>query len=107
MGDGLHARAEARSLELHRAIAERLRRDPAVLERARALVRRWLAGGTVSGRWAGRWAEILGRPLPEIEALLVDPGQEARDLRQTSPFAGVLSPRERWRIGGYTGRGAR
>jgi hypothetical protein len=106
MGDGLHARAEERSLALHRAVAERLRRQPLLLETASARVRRWLADGTVSAPWARRWAELLSRPVDEVAAALVDTSQEARDLRQSSPFAGVLSPRERWTIGGYTGAGA-
>lgn len=91
-----HASAERRSLELHRLVAERLRRDPALLEPARSRVRLWLRDATVSRHWAEAWAALLARPLPDILAVLVDPGQRARDLRQSSPFAGVLSPRERW-----------
>jgi hypothetical protein len=91
-----HASAERRSLELHRLVAERLRRDPALLERARGRVRGWIGHGTVSRHWAEAWDALLARPLPDILAVLVDPGQRARDLRQNSPFAGVLSPRERW-----------
>jgi hypothetical protein len=30
--------------------------------------------------------------------LLVDDDEEARSLRQATPFAGALKPRERWRI---------
>lgn len=96
MTDGAHAAAEARSLELHRVVAERLRADPALLEAARQRVGTWIRDGTVARRWAEAWAEVLDRPLPEIVAFLVDPGQHARALRQSSPFAGVLSPRERW-----------
>jgi hypothetical protein len=107
MGDGLHARAEARSLELHKAVALRLRRDPVQLERARERVRRWLEDRSVSAHWAHRWSQVLARPQDELEAVLLDPGPEGRALRQSSPFAGALSPRERWRIGGYTGRGVR
>lgn len=91
-----HDSAERRSLELHRLVAERLRRDPALLERARGRVRDWIGDGTVSLHWAEAWDALLARPLPEILAVLVDPSQRARDLRQSSPFAGVLSPRERW-----------
>ena len=39
----LHRLAEKRSIAYHRLIAERIRRDPAVLERARARVRSWLS----------------------------------------------------------------
>ena len=92
MSDASHAAAEARSLELHRLVAERLRDDPALLDAARARVAAWLREGTVARRWAAAWAEVLSQPLSEVIRFLVDPKQGARDLRQSSPFAGVLSP---------------
>jgi hypothetical protein len=94
--DGLHARAEERSLELHRLVAARLRSEPHLLEAVRARVAGWLRDGTVSGRWAEAWRDLLARPSHELEAALTEDSQQARDLRQSSPFAGVLSPRERW-----------
>jgi hypothetical protein len=43
-------------------------------------------------------------------AALVDRSEEARGLRQVSPFAGVIDPRTRWaihrRIGAMASRGA-
>ena len=98
MTDGLHAAAEERSLELHRAVAERLRADPALVERARDRVARWLREGTVARPYAEAWQAALGRPLEELTGFLVDPGEHACRMRQTSPFAGVLAPRERWDI---------
>jgi hypothetical protein len=41
---------------------------------------------------------LLELPLPQLSAQLVDPSQRARDLRQATPFAGALDPRERWRL---------
>ena len=34
----------------------------------------------------------------EIAALLIDPSERARALRQATPFAGTLEPRERWKL---------
>jgi hypothetical protein len=96
--DGLHRVAEQRSLELHRAVAERLRSDPALVERARDRVAGWLREGTVARPYGEAWLALLGRPMDELTDFLVDPGERARRMRQTSPFAGVLSPRERWGI---------
>jgi hypothetical protein len=96
--DGLHAAAEERSLELHRAVAERLRRDPALVGRARDRVARGLREGTMARPYAEAWEAILRRPLEELIEFLVDPGERARQLRQASPFTGVLAPRERWAI---------
>ncbi|MCU0579492.1 MAG: hypothetical protein MUF69_08095 [Desulfobacterota bacterium] len=35
-------------------------------------------------------------PLDDLLALMVSPSEEACRLRQCSPFAGILPPRERW-----------
>jgi hypothetical protein len=94
----LHRLAEERSIEYHRAIAERLRRNPAVIARARSRARSWEQTGSVSPWHARQWMEVLALPLDEVCALLVDPGERARELRQVTPFAGALDPRERWRI---------
>jgi hypothetical protein len=93
-----HRVAEERSLALHRGVARRLRKDPEVLERARRRVQRWLADGSVPQRRAVRWAEILAGTVEEVAGVITDTGQEARDLRQVSPFAGALDARERWAI---------
>ncbi len=96
--DGRHAVAEDTSLELHRAVAERLRADPSLIERARRRVADWLRDGTVARPYAEAWREILSRTADEVAGFLEDPGDRARRLRQTSPFAGFLDARTRWAI---------
>lgn len=93
-----HRLAEERSLAFHRAIADRLREDPGVLARARARVQQWIETGDVHSHWAREWQSVLSRPLDEIRAALLDVGEAARALRQTTPFAGAIDPRTRWRI---------
>ncbi|MEM9461517.1 MAG: hypothetical protein AAGF11_45555 [Myxococcota bacterium] len=75
-----------------------MREHPALLDGVRARVERWLDDRSVARPYAEAWREILSRSLDEIEASIVDPSPRARDLRQCSPFAGVLDPRTRWRI---------
>jgi hypothetical protein len=101
-----HQIAEERSLAYHRAIADRLAGDPAILDRARVRVRGWL-GARPGTHIATSWAEVLDRPIPEIIAFLTDTGERARELRQSTPFAGVLDPRERWRLWREAGERAR
>lgn len=93
-----HRTAELRSLALHREVARRLRDAPELVERARRRVRAWLDDGTAPRRWAARWLEILEGSTDEIAAAIADPGQEATELRQVSPFAGALDPRTRWTV---------
>jgi hypothetical protein len=92
-----HRRAEARSLAYHRAVAERLAADPSLIARARERVRAWQESDP-ERHYARAWDAVLRRPLHEVAAFLVDDGEEATELRQSTSFAGALSPRERWQI---------
>lgn len=91
-----HDRAEQISLAYHRALARRLNR--AMVEEARHRVSRWQDQGRLDRRYAARWRDLLGRPLAEIRERIGEDSQEARDLRQNSPLAGMLSEPERRRI---------
>jgi hypothetical protein len=94
--DSSHGRARARSLAYHRAVAQRLRK-PMVAEAQHVLLR-WREQGRIDERYADRWEQLLARPVPEIRRALVEESPDADDLRQNSPFAGVLSEPERRRI---------
>jgi hypothetical protein len=93
-----HARVDARSLAMHRAIAEKLRARPELLEIARENLARWSATSSRSQPYWDAWREILGRPLPEVLELIVEDSERMTAMRQASPFAGLLDPRERWAI---------
>ena len=54
-------------------------------------------GGDLPG-WAAQWQRILERPWPQIAALISEPSGNAARLRQSSPFAGVLTAQERKRV---------
>lgn len=97
-----HEDLDRRSLELHRAIVEKLRSNPALVEVARENLRRWLGSPRPSSafiRCYGEWLEILNsKSLEELMRLLLEDSENARRLRQNTPFAGVLSPEEVRRI---------
>jgi hypothetical protein len=87
-----------RSLALHREVARRLRRDPRLLDRARIRVEIWLENESVDRFWAEAWKEVLDSGLEAVVERLEERSERAHDLRQVSPFAGVLDPRTRWSI---------
>jgi hypothetical protein len=93
-----HRLAEERSIAYHRAVAERIAREPSLLDRVRERLDGWIATGGRASSYAREWRELVDRPLPELLAFLVDEGEHARALRQSSPLAGLIEPRERWRI---------
>ena len=81
-----------------RAIVERIDADPrrAGLATAQAVCRRWLEKRETPA--VREWLTILGKPWSEVRRILLDPSEEGRRLRQSSPFCGILTPRERWTI---------
>jgi len=80
-----------------RAIASKLRRDSGVLVLARRNLSRWMAGDGPGVRSVFlEWGRILRRlTRAEIAAFLISDTPMARRLRQSTPFAGALSDRER------------
>ena len=96
-----HVNLDQISLALGRRVAERLRRQPELLDEARANLSRWSrrnASVATLLRCYAEWQELLERPVDDICALLCAETDEAQRLRQNSPFAGVLSPTEVWAI---------
>ena len=90
---GGHRRAERRSLAYHRAVARRLRRP--MLDEALHRVWQWRDQGRIDPRYADEWEAVLRKPVNEVRRIISADDPTARDLRQNSPFAGMLSEAER------------
>ncbi|GIK76959.1 MAG: hypothetical protein BroJett022_06490 [Actinomycetes bacterium] len=91
-----HQRAERRGLAYHRVVAARLTGNLVDDARQRAL--RWIREGRLDHRYGERWLELLSEPIPVIKEAIVEDSRRGRDLRQSSPFAGALTGRERRRL---------
>jgi hypothetical protein len=48
--------------------------------------------------WLDEWERLLDAPVEDLLAALTSRSPRSRDLRQNSPFAGVLSAEERERV---------
>lgn len=83
----------ARSLDYHRALSEALTPDD--VADARYRVHKWRNQGTLAPVYADRWEHLLSLPLEQIRGALNDTTEAAADLRQNTPFVGVLSELER------------
>jgi hypothetical protein len=89
-----HQWIDERSLALHEAVAAKLEAEPQLLEVARANLNRWDAAGSSSP--LREWQRLLDTlSLSQLLKLLRSRDQEAVRLRQSSPFAGLLTPAER------------
>jgi hypothetical protein len=91
-----HRRLDERSLALHGAVADAIRRDPAAINRALSNLARWEK--TLDGSWIAEWRTLLLGPQDALLAFLTERSERADRLRQSSPFTGVLSPAQRRRI---------
>ena len=95
-GRSPHDRPRARGLAYHDVVARRLNKQ--MVDEARHVLFRWRQQGRIDERYDDKWEHLLKRPLAEIRRALTEESSEGDDLRQNSPFAGVLSEPERQRI---------
>jgi excisionase family DNA binding protein len=90
-------RDQRRSLWLAYATAGRIVANP---QYARQLARHNLEQSRASTRgqarrWLDEWDRLLMGPMGKLLAMLVSPSPKGREMRQNSPFAGLLSDIER------------
>ncbi|MBA3437037.1 MAG: hypothetical protein ACR2F4_01795 [Thermoleophilaceae bacterium] len=48
--------------------------------------------------YAAQWENVLSRPIDRIARVISEDTQTGQDLRQNSPFTGILSEPERRRV---------
>jgi excisionase family DNA binding protein len=92
---------QLRSLWLHQAVARRVVVDPErTMRRVGVNLRRLRAvhpRGTAA-RWLNEWELLVDGPLDGLLEALTERSERGCELRQNSPFAGVLTERERTRV---------
>lgn len=87
---------QTRSLLMHMIVAAHLISEPEqVIRRAHANLERWAGKGRHDAYWLERWRRALEQPAGQLALLLTERTQDAADMRQGTPFAGVLSNEER------------
>jgi excisionase family DNA binding protein len=108
LGVSSMTRDQKRSLRLGCAVAGKVVRDP---QRWLSLARRNLSKmQAIHTRGQGaallaQWERLLDGPLEGVLEALTSPSPRARELRQNTPFAGVLTPRERLQVlSAFSGR---
>jgi hypothetical protein len=93
-----HHLAQLRSRALHAHIAGALAQHPEWIRRALATLERWERDGSIHPAHAVPWREALESGVAATCALLLAEGDAADTLRSCTPFAGVVSPRDRWAL---------
>jgi hypothetical protein len=97
-----HELLDDRSLEMDRVIAQKIRANPKLVQIALANTGRWLANPDYSEsnrQEILEWKRIMETTtVAELVTLLESSSEEARRLRQSSPFCGILTMGERQAI---------
>jgi hypothetical protein len=93
-----HCKHEQRSLLMHRLVADRLRQSPSdVMRFGLDNLQRWRQGGLDCDDFVV-WDRLLHSEPERLLETLESDNEDACRLRQSSPFAGLLSEEERERI---------
>ena len=92
-----HQEIDKRSLAMHRLVAEKIRQNPALFNQARATLARWRKTVCVSSQPHLReWECLMNQGMEACLAFAVEDSERATQLRQSSPFAGLLSHSDRF-----------
>jgi hypothetical protein len=92
-----HQEIDQRSLAMHRIVADKVRRDAQLLDKARATLKRWHQ--TVSPRtfvYLDEWQRLLDQGEQACLAMATEDSERAAALRQASPLACLLTSKERF-----------
>jgi len=92
---------EIRTLALHRAVAFKIETNPiemiAIARRNLTLMRESDQYGR-SSFYFDTWQALLDGPLSDLLRVMVSTDAAAKELRQASPFSGILSDDERFEV---------
>lgn len=98
-----HSQIDQLNLELGRAVATKLRQQPVLFDNVvRQRLRRWRvsveSGDTSSRRYLEEWEKLATAGLEPCLARLTEQSEKSTALRQSSPFAGILTSSERMQV---------
>lgn len=87
---------DARNLEMSRLVAQKIRREPELFQRALETLQHWKQIQQPFPHCLREWDRILSQhELGEVLAILTQENEEGNRLRQSDPFCGILTEQER------------
>jgi hypothetical protein len=86
---------DARTLDLHRRVAAKVRADPLLFEQAVETLNRWRnVSSPHSQPYLAEWARLMGLGIEECLRVATEETEYATALRKSSPFSVLLTPEE-------------
>ena len=93
---GSHQYLDLVDLMAHRAMARKIRRQPRLFNRARRNIARWEKTNGGCSSPLREWKRILDQnDMETVLRIITRADEEGNRLRQSSPFCGILTARER------------
>ncbi|MDR0563828.1 MAG: hypothetical protein LBG78_02670 [Azoarcus sp.] len=92
-----HIQIDARSLDMHRLITAKIHSNPALFNKVLPTILRWR--NTVSPSslpYLNEWETLVQQGMDTALAKATEDSESARALRQSTPFVGILTPKERF-----------
>jgi len=96
-----HIYIDRRSRDFHRLIADRIKKNPALLNIAHENITRWRKRHKQENPhrtepyYLSAWEDVLSKGLAHALIFMCEDSDRATQLRQSSPFAGIIPQRER------------
>jgi len=92
-------REDQRSLAYHQVIAKKIQNNPGPsIKKAKQYLDKLKKQHPGAKALFDRWQDWLSLPVDELISKILDPGVIARDMRQVTPFVGLLNTKERFQI---------
>lgn len=90
-----HEISDLRSRALHIEVGKKLLQQPKLVEKARSQLAKMKPALPHAKTYLDQWESLLDGPIEGVLQVLGAEDERAKALRHTSPFAGLLSERER------------
>lgn len=69
-----------------------------VIQKAKSNLKNWESKYPTKPGWMREWQALLDKDINEVIAVLENVDEHSIFLRSSSPFAGLISPQQRWTI---------
>lgn len=95
----LERRSIARTLAMHRLVVEKIKRNPELFDKARAILARWRTIVCQSTQpYLVEWEALMNEGMDVCLTFALEDSEHAADMRQSSPFSCLLTNEERLRF---------
>jgi len=90
---------DARTLTMHRRIVDKIRAEPALFAIVRDNLERWRGQVTPGTQiYLDAWQALVDQGIDACLGMALERSERGYAMRQSSPFAGVLTNKERWEV---------